>query len=129
MGGGEPLQLGEDYNMTIPDQHAICGTASSRSGRTTVYTTEMGLPTAISIDRAELQRDSGELAQEILRLCRQASARARMTRRMEHASAGAPREVLDALGLPTGEDVALAEYNAECEYGYVTSRRAGSPDE
>jgi len=105
--------------MSIPEQRFIVGSAVSRSGRISVETTEMGLPTAITIDRGELRRDPTLLAGEILRLCRQASARARLTRRGGLAQAGVARDVLDSLGLPTSDEVALAELRAETDYDYA----------
>lgn len=105
--------------MSVPEQRVVKGTAASRSGRVSVETTEMGLPTEVSVDRAQLRRDPQELAREILRLCRQASARARMARRTELAGAGVASEILDALALPTTEDVALAELRAESEFDYA----------
>ncbi len=109
--------------MPVPEQRFITGAAVSRSGRISVETTEMGLPTAITIDRGELRRDPDLLAGEILRLCRQASARARLARRGELATAGVARDVLDSLGLPTADAVSLAEFVAETEYDYAPEYR------
>ncbi|MGF6881221.1 hypothetical protein ABIA39_001101 [Nocardia sp. GAS34] len=105
--------------MSVPQRQFITGAATSRSGRVAVKTTETGLPTAVSVDRAQLRRDPDELAGEILRLCRQASARARLARRTELAATGVDAEILDGLGLPTTEQVALAEFIAENEYDYA----------
>ncbi|WP_216899701.1 hypothetical protein [Nocardia alni] len=109
--------------MSVPEQRLITGTAESRSGRISVETTEMGLPTAITVDRGELRRDPDLLAGEILRLCRQASARARLARRGELAAAGVARDVLDSFGLPTADEVALAELVAETEYDHAPQFR------
>ena len=112
--------------MSVPEQRVIAGEAVSRSGRIMVQTTEMGLPTAIDIDRESLRGDPEALAGTILRLFEQASARARMARRDEMAAAGVARDVLDGLGLPTAEEVALAEYVAESEYDYAPQHWQGS---
>ncbi len=111
--------------MSVPEQRLITGAAVSRSGRISVETTEMGLPTAVVIDRGELRRDPALLAGEILRLCRQGSARARLARRGELATAGVERDVLDSFGLPTADEVALAELVDETEYDYAPRFRRG----
>lgn len=111
--------------MSIPERGSIAGAAASRSGRVAVETTEMGLPTKVTVDRTQLRRDPDELAQEILRLCRQASGRARLARRAELTETGVGPGVLDGLRLPTTEQVALAELMDETQYDYAPRRWLG----
>ncbi|NNH71868.1 hypothetical protein HLB23_18735 [Nocardia uniformis] len=91
-------------------------TATTRTGSITVQTTEQGLPTGINIEADELRRDPGELAGEILRLCRQAANRAGMARREQLEAAGVPSEMLALTGLPKPEDVARQEQLEEQDY-------------
>jgi len=94
------------------------GTATARGGAITVTTTEFGLPLGIKVGREQLHRDPRELAEDILRLCRQAANRAGLQRRQELAEAGVPGSALDLLKLPKPEDVAGAEIGYEAEYDY-----------
>jgi hypothetical protein len=112
--------------MVTREREVIVGQATSRTGLISIETTEAGLPTALSIDRTELGRDPHDLAREILRLCRQSSARARLTRRLELADAGVPRTVLDRLELPTAEQIAQAELMEEVENGYEPQHWLGT---
>ncbi|WP_406236320.1 hypothetical protein [Nocardia sp. NBC_01009] len=89
---------------------------TSRSGAISVRTTEQGLPLGISVDPAELRRDPGGLAAEVLRLCKQAANRAGLIRRAELEAAGMSGDMLALLGLPTSEDVARQEIAEEQEY-------------
>lgn len=91
-------------------------TAASRNGTITVRTTEQGLPLGITIEKAELRRDSNTLAAEVLRLCRQAASRAGLARRAELEAAGLSKEMLALTGLPTPEEVARQEQSEEEEY-------------
>lgn len=59
---------------------------------------------------------SGELAREILSLCRQSANRAGLARRAELAAAGLSSEMLALTGLPKPEDVAREELIEESEY-------------
>ncbi|WP_327112644.1 hypothetical protein OHB12_29295 [Nocardia sp. NBC_01730] len=91
-------------------------TATSKSGSISVETTEQGLPIGITIEREELRRAPGELAREILSLCRQSANRAGLARRAELAAAGLSSEMLALTGLPKPEDVAREELIEESEY-------------
>ncbi|MFF0491336.1 hypothetical protein ACWDSJ_05980 [Nocardia sp. NPDC003482] len=90
--------------------------ASSRSGSITVRTTEQGLPLGVSVEPGELRRNPRELAADIVRLCRQAANRAALARRREFEQAGVDPAMLRLMGLPTPEEVALAEQAEQEEY-------------
>ena len=83
--------------------------ARSRSGAISVVTTPQGLPTHIRIERSQLEKRPDLLADEILRLCRQSAMAAGIRWRDELLEAGATRDVVDALGLPTTDDLSRAE--------------------
>lgn len=104
--------------MNTPEPEYFTGSAASRTGLVSVETTELGLPTAISVHGAALRGDPHVLADEIMRLCRQAGNRARLARRNALGEAGADREVMDRLGLPTAAEVARAEEAEEQQGGY-----------
>jgi hypothetical protein len=87
----------------------LVSTAASRSGSISVRTTEQGLPLGISIERSELQRDPRQLAQDIMRLCKQSASRAGLQRRAELSEAGVAKDVLDTLGFPKEDDVTRDE--------------------
>ncbi|MBF6327527.1 hypothetical protein [Nocardia transvalensis] len=91
-------------------------TATSRTGAISVRTTEQGLPLAVSVEAQELRRNPAELAQEILRLCRQSANRAGLARREQLAAAGLSSEALALTGLPKPEDVARQELSEEQDY-------------
>jgi hypothetical protein len=84
-------------------------TARSRTGGIAVSTTENGLPVALRIEDAELQKPPQALADEIMALCRLAAARAQVARRRELTAAGVGLTVLRDLRLATDEDLAQAE--------------------
>lgn len=90
--------------------------AASRSGSISVETTEQGLPIGITVERDELRRPPGELAAEILRLCKQSANRAGLARREQLQAAGLTSDVLALTGLPKPEDVARQELVEEAEY-------------
>ena len=94
----------------------ITAAASSRGGAITVTATESGLPLGLSVDQEQWRRDPQTLANELLRLCRQAAAGARVAQRLELSAGGVSAEDLDQLGLPTADDAAAAELAAESEY-------------
>ncbi|MCA2210201.1 MULTISPECIES: hypothetical protein [Nocardia] len=96
--------------------HADVFFALSRTGAIEVRTTEQGLPLGITIEADELRRAPGELAAEVLRLCKQSADRAALARRAELSAAGVSSDVLTSLGLPTPESVAAAEVVAEQDY-------------
>ncbi|MCL2534347.1 MAG: hypothetical protein FWE39_09285 [Nocardiaceae bacterium] len=94
---------------TEPFPPTATAAAFNRARTIAVRATETGLPIDIRIDRSELRYGGERLAQEILRLCRDAGREAGARRREELASEGMPAHVLDRLGLPTRDDVAAAE--------------------
>ncbi|MFW0797744.1 hypothetical protein AAFP30_28340 [Gordonia sp. CPCC 205515] len=96
-------------------------TAASRDGALRVVTTEQGLPTALTIDNAQLRRDPRALAKDVLRLCRQAAQRAGLERRAQMVEEGYPAHVIELFNLPKPEDVAREEIVTEWEDGYDTS--------
>ncbi|MET8775707.1 hypothetical protein AB0H49_01300 [Nocardia sp. NPDC050713] len=91
-------------------------TAANISGTISVRTTEQGLPLGISVEADELRRDPAELANQIMRLCRQAANRAGLARREELQAAGLTNQQLALTGLPKPEDVAAQEWVEEEEY-------------
>ena len=84
-------------------------TAVNRPRTVAVRATETGLPLDIRIDERELRYGGARLADEILRLCREAAREAGTRRREQLAHDGMPGDVLDRLGLPTREQVAVAQ--------------------
>jgi hypothetical protein len=94
------------------------GTATSRGGRISVTTTELGLPLALSVVADQLQRDPAELADDLLALCRQAANRAGLARRQELAEQGVSSSGLDLLKLPKPEEVQREEIAYETEHEY-----------
>ncbi|WP_433709532.1 hypothetical protein ACQP2U_23950 [Nocardia sp. CA-084685] len=105
--------------MSASELGLLVGTAESATGRISVETTELGLPLSVVVDRAELQRHPADLAAEIVRLCRQSANRARLARRADLAEAGVAHDVLNRMGLPTADGLALAELVEETEYEYA----------
>ncbi|MGO4201451.1 hypothetical protein AB4Z09_06765 [Rhodococcus sp. TAF43] len=95
-------------------------TAVNRARTVAVRATEAGLPLDIRIDERELRYGGERLADEILRLCREAAREAGSRRREQLAHDGMPEDVLDRLGLPTREQVAVAQ-QAEDENQAPTS--------
>ncbi|OBI95839.1 hypothetical protein [Mycobacterium asiaticum] len=89
----------------MPQQQPV----RSRTGTIAVVTTERGLPTALKIDRSELDRPPQELANDILALCRLSAMRAQVAYRRELVGRGFTASVIRELGLPTEEDLAQAE--------------------
>jgi hypothetical protein len=81
----------------------------SRRGTISVLTTERGLPVALRLDAAELQKPAQQLAQDIMSLCRLSAARAQVAHRRELAEKGFSAEVLRTLNLATEEDLTRAE--------------------
>ncbi|MEU7628738.1 hypothetical protein AB0C34_01965 [Nocardia sp. NPDC049220] len=98
---------------TTPQPAYFTAAATSTAGSMTVEATETGLPTTISIDRAELRRHPDEVAREIMKLTARAANRAKLARRTELAEAGVDAEVMARLGLPTAEEVADAELDED----------------
>lgn len=90
--------------------------AHSLTGKIRVRTTEMGLPVAIAVEPDQLRRDPDALAGEILRLCKQAAARAGLERRKQLQEAGFTADMLRLTGLPTEAEVARREIVDEQDY-------------
>lgn len=84
-------------------------TRTNRSGTIAVRATDQGLPVDIQIERRELRFGAQSLADEILRLTKQAALEAGARRREELAQSGIPNDVLDRLGLPTRDQVVARE--------------------
>ncbi|WP_067574480.1 hypothetical protein [Nocardia acidivorans] len=81
---------------------------SSNSARTiTVTATDQGLPTALSFEASEYRRGATHLAAEIVRLAQRSTLLAKAERRQALAAAGMASVLLDRLGLPTPEAVAV----------------------
>ncbi|MEV0293222.1 hypothetical protein [Nocardia sp. NPDC050710] len=91
-------------------------TVTSRTGAISVRTTDQGLPLGISIEAAELRRDPQALADEVLRLCKNAANRAGLAQRAELEARGVTEDMLALWGLPTPEDVARQEIAEEQDY-------------
>ena len=113
---------------TVPTEKTTAGippvttaTLTNRSGSIAVTATDQGLPTRIDVDKSELRYGAQSLADEVLRLTRQATLEAGARRRNVLAEAGLPREVLDGLGLPTREAVIASEDAFEEEETTPTS--------
>lgn len=88
-------------------------TAQSRSGGIALVATPAGLPTAITLDAAELRRDPDRLAGEIVALCRQAAMVAGVRLRDELSRNGFDADSVAATGLPTVDELARAERAAD----------------
>lgn len=91
--------------------------ATSRTGNIAVLTTDQGLPTSVRIESAELRKDPGLLAAEVLRLCQQAAMKAGVARRDELRAGGVSNEIIDAMNLPRPDDLARAEYEDDAVAG------------
>ncbi|WP_319944842.1 hypothetical protein [Nocardia macrotermitis] len=118
--GAEPVEESAAPESPVVEQAQqpvlVEWTAANRTGSISVRTTEQGLPLGISVDKAELRRDPGALAAEVLRLCKQAANRAALARRAEFEAAGVDSAALHRMGLPTPAEVAQSELVEEDEY-------------
>ncbi|WP_158636112.1 hypothetical protein [Tsukamurella sputi] len=85
--------------------------ATSANGGLRVRANDQGTPLQIAIERTELRREPQDLADAIVRLCRQAAITAGLRRRAELERAGVGADVVRAMRLP--EPVAEAEAVAE----------------
>ncbi|MCA0158311.1 hypothetical protein LB823_19105 [Tsukamurella sp. M9C] len=74
--------------------------ATSTNGGVRVRANDQGTPLHIAIERTELRREPQDLADAIVRLCREAAATAGLQRRAELERAGVGPEVLRAMRLP-----------------------------
>ncbi|MFT4127750.1 MAG: hypothetical protein QM662_16170 [Gordonia sp. (in: high G+C Gram-positive bacteria)] len=102
-----------DSGEARSESSARTSSARSRSGGLAVVTTEQGLPLAVRIDDRELGKAPGMLAEEIVQLCRQSAMAAGIRLRANLGDNGTPGEVIDALGLPTTDDLVRAEHLAD----------------
>ncbi len=84
----------------------------SAAGTISVQTTERGLPIALHLDAAELQKPPEQLANDIMALCRLSAARAQVARRRALAEQGFSASVIRGLNLATEEDLTHAEDHA-----------------
>ncbi|MGJ0120366.1 hypothetical protein ACQ7HM_14280 [Williamsia sp. MIQD14] len=82
------------------------GRAATPSGSIEVRTTEQGLPTAIKIERSEMDKPADALARTILLLCQQAGKRAAAAHRRQLLADGHPLEAVSYLNLPTEREAA-----------------------
>ncbi|MGW6376804.1 hypothetical protein ACWFRB_12165 [Rhodococcus sp. NPDC055112] len=96
-------------------------TVGNRAGTVTVRATDQGLPLAINIDQRELRYGGTQLAASVLEVCKRAAAEAKVRRRADLTEQGVPSEVLDALGLPTRNELAAAAYPEDEEESAPTS--------
>ncbi|GAA1098224.1 hypothetical protein [Tsukamurella spumae] len=74
--------------------------ATSTNGGLRVRANDQGTPLHITIERTELRREPQDLADAIVRLCRDAATTAGLRRRAELERAGVAEEVLRAMRLP-----------------------------
>ena len=74
--------------------------ATSTNGGLRVRANDQGTPLHIGIERTELRREPQDLADAIVRLCRQAATTAGLSRRAELERAGIGPDVLRAMRLP-----------------------------
>lgn len=74
--------------------------ATSTNGGVRVRANDQGTPLHIAIERTELRREPQDLADAIVRLCREAATTAGLQRRAELERAGVGPEVLRAMRLP-----------------------------
>ncbi|SIS15542.1 hypothetical protein [Williamsia sterculiae] len=91
--------------------------ASSRNGDLSVVTTDEGLPTTVSISDAAAGRDAAVLSREILGLCRRSAVSAGVGRRVQLQEAGVESGLIDAMGLPTADDLAKLEMADDLDTG------------
>lgn len=74
--------------------------ATSTNGGLRVRANDQGTPLGIAIEASELRREPQDLADAIVRLCREASVSAGLKRRAELERAGVGEQVIAALRLP-----------------------------
>jgi hypothetical protein len=81
----------------------------SRSGTISVRTTERGLPVALRLDAAELNKPPEQLARDIMALCRLSATRAQVARRRDLVEKGFSATVIHGLRLATEEELTQVE--------------------
>ncbi len=84
-------------------------TAANRTHTVAVTSTDQGLPIRVRVNARELRSGGRHVAAEILQMCHAATAEAKARRREDLAAAGVRSDVLDALGLPTRDDLARSQ--------------------
>ncbi|QBS46257.1 hypothetical protein DMB37_28305 [Nocardia sp. CS682] len=103
----------------MPDFETFAtGEASLRGGDIVIAATDSGLPTMVRVTPDQLRRDPGDLADDVLRLCRLATDRAGVRRREYLTGLGLGEDALRLLGLPTQQAVEQAELADEAEHEY-----------
>ncbi|MEV6391266.1 hypothetical protein [Nocardia xishanensis] len=80
--------------------------------------TDSGLPTMVRVTPDQLRRDPGDLAAEVLRLCRLAADRAGLRRREYLTGLGIGEDVLRLLDLPTPQAIEQSELADEAQHEY-----------
>ncbi|WP_245673528.1 hypothetical protein [Nocardia lijiangensis] len=94
------------------------GEASLRGGDIVVTATDSGLPTMVRVTPEQLRRDPGDLAAEVLRLCRLAADRAGLRRREYLTGLGLGEDALRLLDLPTPQAIEQSELADEAQHEY-----------
>lgn len=95
-------QASEVANVTVV-------TATNRSRTISVRATDQGLPVEVKIDKSELRYGAQALADEVMRLTREAALEAGARRREHLARVGVSNDVLNRLGLPTRAELTKAQ--------------------
>ncbi|KXO89879.1 hypothetical protein AXK57_07190 [Tsukamurella pulmonis] len=80
--------------------------ATSTNGGVRVRANDQGTPLHIAIERTELRREPQDLADAVVRLCREAATTAGLRRRAELERAGVGPDVLRAMRLPEPTEAA-----------------------
>ncbi|KQS00461.1 hypothetical protein ASG12_06065 [Williamsia sp. Leaf354] len=102
---------GADTPAAAEDEWSLqtVGRAATPTGSIEVQTTLNGLPTAIRIERTEMDGSAARLAKTILLLCRQAGVRAGARQRAELLAGGHTLEAVSYTGLPGEREVAAID--------------------
>ncbi|MBT0568569.1 DUF2694 domain-containing protein [Williamsia sp. CHRR-6] len=93
------------------------GRATNPTGSVEVRTTEQGLPTAIRIEKSEMDKPAATLARTILLLCQQAGKRAAAAHRKQLLAEGHSIETLSYLDLPTEREAADFDLYVDSQIG------------
>jgi hypothetical protein len=86
--------------------------ASTRTDSIRVRADDTGLPVEVRIEPGELRYGGAELARTVLDLTLRASTMARALRRIELERDGMDPDMLDRMGFPSTDAVAVAENEA-----------------
>ncbi|MGU3292781.1 hypothetical protein [Williamsia sp. M5A3_1d] len=100
-----------DSTSTPDGEHSLetVGRAATPTGSIEVRTTLGGLPTAIHLERSEMDKPAATLAKTILLLCRQAGVRAGARQRAALLADGHTLEAVSYTGLPGDREVAAID--------------------